>query len=465
MHHSRRPSAPLMRGGLARPMAPPPFAEAPSLPPPPVAVRGPAGPAPTIGNLWGDLTRGVEWSPVYLGFLVYILTITTYAVPLGDVAIGVATFGLLFQRQRFVFPPIAGFMVAFIAWALVGIVHSTHPMAVWDASYLMLKLLVIVVVAANAIRTPAQLRFFLVFWLACFALYPLRGSFFNYFLYHNTRLGRAQWKLAFGNPNDLSAMTILQISMAVGLLAIERQRLLRWAAIIGVFMLTLLVFMAQSRGALIALAVFAGATLAGARRGKRLRAFLLLGAVGATVAMFAPSAVWERIGGLAKIGQSANLRDVDKEGSAEQRLEIWKVAVAIIADQPFLGVGLGAYQSAHDRMSRRSQFKPTAWGPRDTHSTLLNVAAETGLPGVAIFIALIAQTLMFAAKARRKLTFRSPGDTVLLRSLQLGFVAFLIAGIWGSLASVSFLYIHGVLIWIVAAVMSRPPGTPAAQAR
>ena len=68
-----------------------------------------------------------------------------------------------------------------------------------------------------------QIRFFLAFWLACFAFYPVRGALFNYYLYHENLFGRAIWNYIFSNPNDLAAFCILQLSMALGLYAIEEQ--------------------------------------------------------------------------------------------------------------------------------------------------------------------------------------------------------------------------------------------------
>ena len=90
----------------------------------------------------------------------------------------------------------------------------------------------------------------------------------------------------------------------------------------------------------------------------------------------APNNVLDRVRGLKAI-DDGNLNQVDEEGSAFQRYEIWKVARTIIREHPVTGVGLGAYPAAHRLTATRSQFNPTARGRRDTHSTYLNVTAET----------------------------------------------------------------------------------------
>src|SRR5206468_8596566 len=105
-------------------------------------------------------------------------------------------------------------------------------------------------------RTRPQLRFFCVFWLGCFALYPLRGAFFNYFLYQSKLFGRAIWNYIYSNPNDLAALAILQLAMVAALLSLERRGWAKWAGQVGVVLVPLLILMTQSRGAFIALALF-----------------------------------------------------------------------------------------------------------------------------------------------------------------------------------------------------------------
>ena len=75
---------------------------------------------------------------------------------------------------------------------------------------------------------------------------------------------------------------------------------------------------------------------------------------------------------------------------------------------------------------------PAARGFRDTHSTYLNVAAETGIPGLILFLAMIA-----VVAAGAELTRRRAAGTARARqlfALELGLLAFLMHGIFGSLA-------------------------------
>ena len=157
---------------------------------------------------------------------------------------------------RIRFPPFLALFCAFLGWVALGTLQSRYPEAVSGQVLDMAKLGLILFAGANALQTRSQVRFFMIFWLGCYALYPLRGTYFNYFGGY-TVFGRALWNYIYGNPNDLAALTLLQLSMAVGLLVTEPKGWFKRASFVGVFMLVLLVFMTQSRGGFLGLATYA----------------------------------------------------------------------------------------------------------------------------------------------------------------------------------------------------------------
>ncbi|MFN2567930.1 MAG: O-antigen ligase family protein [Gemmatimonadaceae bacterium] len=394
--------------------------------------------------------RGVSWSLTYVAFLWYMAVVTTYHLPGADIAMAAALLGLIVDREPRRFPALLALFGAFIAWAAVAYPVTRYPELVQERVTLLVKLWLIALVAVNALRTRRQIRFFVIFFLACFALYPLRGAFVNYFVGYSV-VGRAVWNFIYGNPNDLAALTLLQLSMAVGLLATERPRSWVWiAALAGVVLLPLLVLMTQSRGGVIALAVVTVLLLIA--RWRRPRALLAAAALAVSVVLLAPTGVWTRMGGLFKAKSTAELRKVDPEGSAKSRFEIWNVAVKIIRDQPVIGVGAGAYGPAHAAYSRDEEFDAAAKGTRDTHSTVLNVLAETGVPGLMLFLALLLTTAWKTERIRRVCRAKLPRESMQLLYLELGLLGFCVAGIFGSFAYLAFLYIHLVLMWSLAEV-------------
>jgi probable O-glycosylation ligase (exosortase A-associated) len=398
--------------------------------------------------------RGVRWTATVAGFLLYLLVITSLRVPLGDVAIAVALGGLLLQRGGVRFPPYLGWLVAFGIWALIAAAQTDYPDLVQPQLVTLLKLCLIVLVAANAIQTRANIRMFMVFFLGCFALWPLRGAMFNFFIYHNDIQGRAIWNQLYGNPNDLGAIALLQLSMAVTLLESEPKGWVRWSAVLGVVLVPMLILMTQSRGVFLGLLVFLAITFAGQRR--RLRLVFRLGVIALLLASIAPAGVWERVGTLRHATNSATLDEVDGSGgSARQRYEIWRVAGKIIRDHPLTGVGLGAYKPNHEQYALQPEFNPTAQGGRDTHSLYLNVLAETGYPGLLLYLAMLLTVLITAERTRRRCRGVLDSAARQLLVLEAGLVAFLAAATFGSLPYLPHFLLHLALLYGMSVVYQK----------
>lgn len=397
--------------------------------------------------------RGVQWTLTFVGFLGYIFSITTYRFQIGDVSIVVALFGLLTMKEPVRVPGLLKGLGVFLLWAMMGYAMSRFPALVYPKLDAMVRLWLISLVAANALRTRQQLRFFLVFWLACFAMYPVRGALFNYYLYGEKLAGRAIWNYIFNNPNDLAAYCILQLSMAFGVNALEAKGPVRFSARLGLAVLPLLILLTKSRGAFIGFAVFLLFALWGQR--KRGRAIGITLVVASTLIFVAPENVLDRVFALKKIEETGNVGAADEEGSAAQRYEIWKVARAIIREHPVAGVGLGAYPAEHQLMAPRPQFNPTAMGRRDTHSTYLNVTAETGFIGLILWASTYLSVLVAIEANRRKLKKVRPFTAQTVYAMEVGLVGFFIAAIFGSLAHVSFLVLHTLTMWCLVEMMKR----------
>jgi O-antigen ligase len=397
------------------------------------------------------LLAGLQWSPSFAAFLVYVFVITTYRVSVATVAMSVALLLLPLEPRPLRLPPFALWAAALLGWAFVGWGTSAYPAIVWDHVIEFAKVCAVILVAVNVLTTRARLRFFLLAYLAFFAFYPVRGALFNYFLYGGTMGGRAVWNYVYANPNDLAGMCLLFVAMAAGVLVAERTRWIRLCALAGVIVLPFLIILTQSRGAFVALLAFAAITLKGQwRRGRTL---LLAGAALVTVLVAAPDSVWRRLGTLKQVASQDGETAVADEGSADQRLEIWKVARTIIAENPVTGVGLGAYPEAHYVYAQRPDFNRTAMGKRDTHSTYLNILAEMGIPGLILFGLVVALPLIAAERARRRLKASHPARALQLHYMVLGMIGYLVAGIWGSYGALVPTYLYLCLVHAATSVM------------
>jgi len=391
---------------------------------------------------WHELVGGVEWTPPFIAFLYYIFVVITYWLPGADVAMVAALFTLALRPADWRIAPALIWFGAFAAWGLVAYGSSAFKADSWEQTSSLLKVWLVAFVAFNVLRSRAQIRFFLIFAVACFTLFPMRGAFVNYFGGYSV-WGRALWNFAYANSNDLAAFAIIYSSMAFALFFLCKSTLIRLGAISSGSLMIVLIFFTQSRGALLAVAVVAALAVLAKRRNIR----VLLGAFGLLIgaAFLAPSKTWDRLGGLFGSSISTGFKGADEEGSAEQRWQLMKISAMIARDNPIHGIGPGVYPIVHKEYARlHSASMPSAGGNRDPHNTYLRAAAETGYVGLALFLGMVGFTLFRVRKAIKQA--KDPAISDLLRFLSLGLFAYLLAGLFGSFTYLNVLYLVIVLV-------------------
>lgn len=400
---------------------------------------------------------GVEWSPSYAAFLVYLFVVTTYRLQLGTVAMAAALLLLPFEPRPLRLPGPVTWAFGFMVWAFVGWTATPYPAPVWKQLVELSKICCIMLVAVNVLTTRARLRFFTIAFLGFFAFYPVRGALFAYFIYGGTVQGRAAWNYIYSNPNDLAALCLLPLSLAIGMLFSERARWVRYCATAGAVMLPFVILLTQSRGAFIALVVFALVVLKGQKRGRG-KVLLLAGAAAVVIAIAAPSSVWKRLDTITQVTSEKSAARAQDEGSARQRMEIWRVAWTIFTENPIAGVGVGAYPDAHLAYSQRPVFDPIALGRRDAHSTYFRLLAESGIVGFLLFFGMVGVTVRDAERTRRRAKATHPARATQLYYLEVGLFGYFVAGIWGSYELMALTYIYiAVLYTMVQALKAELP--------
>lgn len=410
----------------------------------------PQAPQPAASHVWP--WQGVRWNLAFIGFCAYSIAIITYVAPIGEAGMIVALIGLVLGRERIRFPLPLIFFAAFYTYAVLTWPVSSYAALVKDELLAVGRVALIFLVGINVLMERTRLRFYIFLYLAAFGLYPVRGAIFNQFIYRAAELGRIAWNQAFSNPNDLAAFLLVPLGLSAGLLYTERQRYVRWAAMTGVVLISLIVFMTQSRGAILALAVFA--LVAFTRQKRKLRFLPWIALIGLTIAIFAPDSVWSRLKNLKTATGSGDLQAADDMGSAEQRFEIWRVAGTIISRHPMTGVGLGVYPYEHWRVSRGKDetFKKTARGGRDAHSTYLTAIAETGAPGFVFFMGIFISMYVFAQRVRRTIKNSDPDGERQIFFAQVSFLALAVAAFFGSWTTLPFTYIGVAILYCMSYV-------------
>ena len=146
---------------------------------------------------------------------------------------------------------------------------------------------------------------------------------------------------------------------------------------------------------------------------------------------------------------------VTLDRSSAHRLVIWRGAVQMIAAQPVQGVGLGRFQKM---IGYYTEVPLRKSDPHDAHNAFVLVAAETGLPSLALLLLLFAAWGWLALQMR--LRHRHPVD----RSLALAFLGSLVgvfvSGLLGSRFSdealVGWFWILAALVVAASRFRSRP---------
>jgi O-antigen ligase len=175
----------------------------------------------------------------------------------------------------------------------------------------------------------------------------------------------------------------------------------------------------------------------------RRRQLWLLGAVAVVLAALLvglggddllPAAVAQRFSDLLPYVQVPDVRGVqltDENYAVVERLAHWEAALAMLADHPLLGVGIGNYVPVYPAYAVPGWKDPLG----HAHNQYLNVAAETGLVGLAAYLIFLAAWAGHAWGAVRSLSGYAQG------------VALGVLGVLGALVTHSLfdnLYVHGM---------------------
>jgi putative inorganic carbon (HCO3(-)) transporter len=176
-----------------------------------------------------------------------------------------------------------------------------------------------------------------------------------------------------GSPNPAAAYLSMMMAVALGAMLVEGRRVDKWLASIGLAMAAVPLIFTFSRGGWLSfLAVLATFMIFGGRRVPRKTVAALFVAL-ILLAIPFRGAIEERLYG-------------DDNGSAASRMPLNKLAGAMIADHPVLGIGANNFALAMEPYIARSFSGDWLY---TVHNTYLLVWAETGVGGLIVFVWLL----------------------------------------------------------------------------
>jgi O-antigen ligase len=225
-----------------------------------------------------------------------------------------------------------------------------------------------------------------------------------------------------GDANYFTASALLCLPLAYCFIVLRRPPLERFFCLASIGLTLVAVTLGASRGGFLGLVAAAFFVLC--RGPQPLRRFVILSAATLTLTLILPVSPIHRL--LAP--------SVTDEHSADSRITVWTAGTRMVVAHPFAGIGLGNFKDALTSYLERGGPLPDGRASHIAHNTYLEIAAELGLPGLFLFVAMLAAALASLETVQRNAT--QTGQTLVRGTalgLQGGLLAFAVSALFVSL--------------------------------
>jgi probable O-glycosylation ligase (exosortase A-associated) len=388
-----------------------------------------------------------EWLPFLRPLRIALLT--------AGVALAMFVGGRLTNhRPVTIFPREMAYTAALVAWAVLTVPFSMHPGgSVGLLTDLYLKTLIVFWLVANLASSASRLR--QVAWtLTAISTVPALTAMRNYasgnFLTEGSGRRIAGYDAALlSNPNDLALMLNLTLPLTATLLTLTRRRAARLLLLSILALQIVAIVLTFSRGGSITLGVILIALLwrFSKRRGPGLA--VAVGVLALVAIPLLPSSYLDRL-------SSIDDMESDKTGSAQERWIVSVAAVNYIAGHPVIGTGIGQNTLA------LNQMLTVRW--TQVHNVYLQIGMELGLPGLALFLALMFGCLRAARYAARTAAVVPGAEdlSAIAGAVTLSLVGYAVAAFFHPTAyHVYFYYFAALALAARVAVQALAPPAPA----
>ena len=282
---------------------------------------------------------------------------------------------------------------------------AVAPELSWHWSGQVWKLVVCYMLFSGIIRDPKTLDLAILFQIA-------GAAWWGWDALDSTRTHSRLEGIGSGdtkNPNMLAAHLVTIIPLTITFIALKRPKWMRAVALVSLPLILNLLVLANSRGGTLGLVATGAAGFVLIRNG--FRRWMVIGAIAGL------GALWV----LADPEYLARQQTIvtPEDNSAQTRLVLWRGSAAMLKDYPF-GVGGRGFQLLSPRYVPELRDTKDGEG-RSSHNTYIQVAADWGIQGFLLFVALIGYTFVLLHRIRRE---RASPDVIYFISLaiQLGLI-------------------------------------------
>jgi O-antigen ligase len=278
-------------------------------------------------------------------------------------------------------------------------------------------------VVAGAVRRVEDVeRLVLVYFVSAVIYSMVVMTRFNLGDGGSWRLGH----LYYYDANDFATFVVTAIPFGIYFLHAAEKTSTRVVAAVGLVVLTLGFGWSGSRGGFIALAAVAAFILlrySAIPMRWRVAATALVAVVLLTTAS---DRYWQQM-------ETITSEDDYNHTSETGRLQIWKRGLGYMLANPLLGVGPNNFPAAEGTLSPLAERQQYGIGVRwnAPHDCFVQIGAETGLPGLGLFIAIIISAFAALRQAR---------GAALTPALTASLIGFVVGGCFLSLAYSEMLY-------------------------
>jgi probable O-glycosylation ligase (exosortase A-associated) len=288
---------------------------------------------------------------------------------------------------------------AFGAWICLTYTTSQNQDVAWPWLLEYLKLFVMFGVAGLVINRVQQIWWvYLATTIAIlYIAYEMNMSYLSG--------GRADYiyNNGYGGLDNNGAGLMIAMGVPLAIYAWEGcQKWWRWGFIAGVPVLLHAVLLSYSRGAMLSLIAVVPVLIFRSRR--RMQFALVFLALASTVPYLAGKEIRARF---------FSVDDYETDASANTRFASWNAAIRIAHDYPLFGVGI-----------RNSNLFSYKYGAdiegRAIHSQYLQTLADTGYPGLTLYLLALTSTWIAIGSTRRMLKKSTVADAPLARSMLTG---------------------------------------------
>lgn len=243
-----------------------------------------------------------------------------------------------------------------------------------------------------------------------------------------------------GDPNFFAQVMVVLVLIGVERFMHDKSMLAKILAGACAVMSALTVVFTFSRGATFALALSL-ILFFFIYRLKPMQLIVIL-ALGIGVLLFAPPTFVERVFSIREILPSANgqidlTTDRAIQGRASESLTAWSMLV----QHPFTGVGLNNFTTLYQEYAKSLGLAPSAQA-RSPHNLYLEVAAETGVIGLAVFLCMIGLAFRSILLARKEFRLAGMEDYAhMVTGFGLGFGGYMLAALFAHAAYPRYFYL------------------------